>query len=334
MSKPLICIVTPALAEANNGNWQTAHRWQRMLAKHYEVKLFKHWSKPCTPNPAAMLALHAHKSAESIRNWAQAYPGRPLTVVLTGTDLYRDIASQTQAQESLELAHRLVVLQDAGPWALAEPLRSKCRVVFQSCTSRKTLTKTQRHLRVVMVGHLRDEKWPQTLFEAARLIRPDEGIYIDHIGQALQPELKTEAEETAQACPHYRWLQSLPHSVTRNHIQRAHVLVHTSRMEGGAHVVMEAVRSGTPVLASHIDGNVGMLGSHYSGYFEAGNATALVRSLRECRATQSKADGLLSQLEQECMARADLFAPSREQAALLSLLEELKLSPQHSTTPP
>jgi glycosyltransferase involved in cell wall biosynthesis len=104
-------------------------------------------------------------------------------------------------------------------------------------------------------------------------------------------------------------------------------------MEGGAHVVMEAVRSGTPVLASHIDGNVGMLGSQYSGYFEAGNAMALVRGLRECRATQSQPDGLLSQLEQECMARADLFAPSREQAALLSLLEEMKLSPHHPSTP-
>jgi glycosyltransferase involved in cell wall biosynthesis len=96
---------------------------------------------------------------------------------------------------------------------------------------------------------------------------------------------------------------------------------------------MEAVRSGTPVLASHIDGNVGMLGSHYSGYFEAGNATALVRSLRECRASQSQPNGLLSQLEQECMARADLFDPSREQAALLSLLEELKLSTHHPKTP-
>jgi glycosyltransferase involved in cell wall biosynthesis len=38
------------------------------------------------------------------------------------------------------------------------------------------------------------------------------------------------------------------------------VLVHTSRMEGGAHVVIEALRSGTPVLASRIAGNLGLLG--------------------------------------------------------------------------
>jgi hypothetical protein len=32
MSRPSVVIVTPALADANNGNWQTARRWARMLA--------------------------------------------------------------------------------------------------------------------------------------------------------------------------------------------------------------------------------------------------------------------------------------------------------------
>ena len=38
---------------------------------------------------------------------------------------------------------------------------------------------------------------------------------------------------------------------------------------------MEAVRSGTPVVASRIDGNIGMLGQDYAGYFEWGDAAAL-----------------------------------------------------------
>ena len=39
--KPVIALVTPALATANNGNWQTAQRWARMLAGDYEVRLMR-----------------------------------------------------------------------------------------------------------------------------------------------------------------------------------------------------------------------------------------------------------------------------------------------------
>jgi putative glycosyltransferase (TIGR04348 family) len=255
--------------------------------------------------------------------WAQAHPTKPLVLALTGTDLYRDIATDANAQRSLALAHRLIALQTQGPLALPEALRDKCRVVFQSGTRRQTLAKTSAHLRAVMVGHLRDEKWPQTLFEAARLLRSDEGVHIDHIGAALDPALGEAAQATARDCPHYRWLGGLPHAATRARIQRAHVLVHTSRMEGGAHVLLEAVLCGTPVLASRIDGNVGMLGAGYGGYFPPGDAAALVQALRACRAGLGEPAGRLAMLQAQCVARAPLFDPHTEQAALLALLQEL-----------
>lgn len=240
---PSLCLVTPALAEANNGNWQTARRWAQMLGSRFVVRLAKAWPD----GPAAedgtdlLLALHARRSADSIAAWAQAHPQRPLVVALTGTDLYRDIATDAAAQRSLALATRLIVLQDQGPLQLPEALRDKCRVVLQSCTRRQTLPKTAARLRVVVVGHLRDEKAPQTVFEAARRLLPDEGILIDHIGRALDPALGEQARATATACLHYRWLGGLPHEAARRRIQRAHLLLHPSRMEGGAHVIMEAV---------------------------------------------------------------------------------------------
>jgi glycosyltransferase involved in cell wall biosynthesis len=98
------------------------------------------------------------------------------------------------------------------------------------------------------------------------------------------------------------------------------VLVHTSRIEGGAHVIMEAVMSGTPVLASRVSGNVGMLGADYPGYFEPGNAQQLASLLRECRQTQNQEDGLLVKLTQACQSRAELFQPEREQADLCALI--------------
>ncbi|MDP2015286.1 selenoneine biosynthesis selenosugar synthase SenB [Hydrogenophaga sp.] len=320
MKKPFLCIVTPALADANNGNWQTARRWARMLSGHYRVRVAQAWSEGDEGD--VLLALHARRSAASVAAWAQAHPDRPLVLALTGTDLYRDIASDASAQRSLALAHRLIVLQEQGPLALPEALRDKCRVVFQSGTRRQTLAKTTAHLRVVMVGHLRDEKWPQNLFDAARLLRPDEGIHIDHIGAAIDPALGEAARATAQACLHYRWLGGLPRAATLARMQRAHLLVHTSRMEGGAHVLMEALLCGTPVLASHIDGNVGMLGTDYGGYFPPGDAPALVRALRACREDLAAPVGRLAALQAQCEARAPLFEPRIEQAALLALLQE------------
>ena len=318
--------MTPALADANNGNWQTARRWARMLEGQYAVRVVKAWPDTPTEDDGTdlLIALHARRTAPSIAAWARAHPHRPLVVVLTGTDLYRDIATDTDAQRSLGQATRLIALQELGPQALPAHLRPKCRVVLQSSTRRQTLAKTSAHLNAVVVGHLRDEKWPQTVFEAAQLLRPDEGIHIDHIGRDLDPALGRLALATAAACPHYRWLGGLPHEATRRRIQRAHVLIHPSRMEGGAHVIMEAALCGTPVLASQIDGNVGMLGAGYDGYFPPGDAAALVQRLRQCRAGQQSPDGgLLATLHAQCEARSLLFEPAAERAALLQALDGL-----------
>lgn len=325
MKKPSLCIVTPALADANNGNWQTARRWARMLGGHYAVRLARQWPDANATDDGTdiLLALHARRSAGSIAAWAQAHPQRHLVVALTGTDLYRDIRSDDSAQCSLELAQHLIVLQEKAPEAVPAAHRAKCRVVFQSATRRQPLAKTRDHLRVVVVGHLRDEKSPQTVFEAARLLRPDEGIFIDHLGHALDPALGEMAQATAAACPHYRWLGGQPHEATRRRIQRAHLLVHPSRMEGGAHVIMEAALSGTPVLASRMDGNVGMLGEGYGGYFPVGDVKALAALLRECRRDIATGGGRLAALQAQCSARAPLFEPAAEQAALLRVLAEV-----------
>ena len=278
-------------------------------------------------NDQVMLALHARRSAPSIAAWAAARGSNSLAVVLTGTDLYRDIATDAAAQHSLALASQLVVLQAMGTQSLPADLRTKTRVVFQSTSARQTLAKTPQHLRAVMVGHLRDEKDPLTLMAAAQALTAHDGIHIDHIGAPLDAALGQAAQATAQACPHYRWLGAQPHETTRRRIQRAHVLVHTSRLEGGAHVIMEAVCSGTPVLASRIDGNVGMLGADYAGYFEPGNAAQLAHLLRQARATQHHGDGLLARLAAQCALRAPLFAPEAEQRALLNLVATLSRQP-------
>ena len=314
-----IVIVSPALADANNGNWQTARRWQRLLQPQ-QVRIVRQWPDAQADGDGVMLALHARRSADSIQAWHARHGQRGLGLVLTGTDLYRDIAKDTQAQLSLRLAHSLVVLQRLGIRSLPSEHQAKARVIFQSTGTRQTLVKTSRHLRVLMVGHLREEKDPLTLLAAARGLPPEAGVLIDHIGAALDPALGQAAQATQAQCPHYRWLGAVPHAQTLQRIQRAHLLVHCSRMEGGAHVLMEAVCSGTPVLASRIDGNVGLLGEDYAGYFEPGDAPALTQALLALRAS---AGAPLAHLRAQCALRAHLFEPEAERAALHRWVQDL-----------
>jgi putative glycosyltransferase (TIGR04348 family) len=328
MPRPRIALVTPALAAANNGNWQTARRWAGMLAEDYRVRLAPAWNPLDTAaaggagdagDEMAMIALHARRSAASVRAWRQVHPRRPLVVVLTGTDLYRDIQIDAAAQSSLDLADRLVVLQPLGVRTLPPQHRHKAVVCVQSAPARVALPKTGRHLRALMVGHLREEKAPETYFEAARLLAAREDILLDHIGAPLDAALGEQARALMAAQPRYRWLGARPHGDTRAHIQRAHVLVHASRMEGGAHVVIEAVVSGTPVLASRIDGNLGLLGEDYGGTFDAGDARGLATLLERCRDDPA----MLPALGRRCAARAPLFHPDHERQVLRKLMREL-----------
>ena len=321
MPLPNIVIISPALREANNGNWQTAARWQKMLSPIAKVRIAKEWTGNSAEDAqdTAMFALHARRSASAIAAWHAKHGAQGLAVALTGTDLYRDIQTDKSAQQSLEYAQKLIVLQELGAAALPAHLRHKADVIFQSTSSLDALKKDETTLRALMVGHLRDEKSPATYFGAAALLSDNNEVFLDHIGEGLDPLLADAARKAQAKNPNYHWLGGLPHTQTRSHIQRAHVLVHASEMEGGAHVIMEAVCSGTPVLASRIDGNVGMLGANYDGYFDFGQADQLIALLRRCQNEPQ----FLQHLTAQCAARAPLFHPQAEQASLQKLLLHL-----------
>ena len=329
MPRPSVVIVSPALAGANNGNWQTAQRWASFLAAEFDVRTVLDWPDDSARGDRIMIALHARRSAGSIAAWAKEHPAGSLAVVLTGTDLYRDIAIDPAARRSLELAGQLVVLQELGPQALPAAHRAKTRVIYQSTQPLPAVPKPGDKLVALMVGHLRDVKSPETFFDAARLLRQRTDIELHHIGRAGDETWAERARHTGAECPGYHWHGDVAHDETRRAIQHAHVLVHASAMEGGAHVIMEAVCSGTPVLASRVPGNIGMLGPGYEGYFPHHDAKALAYLLKVCRATEGSDDpatSLLSRLRAQCDLRAPLFDPEAERKAVLDLARDLEVS--------
>jgi putative glycosyltransferase (TIGR04348 family) len=313
---PRLVIVSPSLAAANTGNWHTAARWARMLHGHCGIGIASQWSgEPC----AVLVALHARRSAASIDAFHRAHPERPLVVVLTGTDLYRDIAVDATAQRSLRQATHLVVLQDQGVPALPAELRGKTRVIYQSARRLTAVPAPATRLHAVSVGHLRDEKDPRTFMRAAQRLRARGDIRFTQIGGALDAVLGTEAAALQAVNPHYRWLGNLPRATTRQHVRRAQLLVNTSRMEGGAQVIVEAAQSGTAVLATRVPGNVGMLGADHAGLFELGDDAGLAQLIARAR----DEPGFLAALRRQTLARAPLFEPAQEQRHLLELITPL-----------
>jgi putative glycosyltransferase (TIGR04348 family) len=326
MAAPHILIVSPASSRENNGNWQTASRWRRHLARGHRVSIASGWENGDAV-PDLMIALHARRSGPALAAFKAAHPHKPALLVLTGTDLYRDIHAGGDegagARTSLALADAIVVLQPRGLYQLEPAVRAKARVIYQSAPRLRTPrmhahARAGRLLDVAMIGHLRQEKDPLTFMRAASLVTTP-GLRLLHVGAALEAPLGEDARREQAANPRYRWRGALPHMATRRVLRRSHAMVIASHMEGGANVIIEAVTCGVPVLASNIDGNRGMLGEDYAGYFALGDAQALA-SLIE-RSVQDAA--FYRRLQRQCAARARLFAPGAERARLLDLVDNL-----------
>ena len=279
-------------------------------------------SKNGDENCAVLIALHARRSAASILRFRESHPTKPLIVVLTGTDLYRDLKTSEEARQSLALADALIVLQEDAIQFVPLEHRKKTHVVYQSAKQLAPAKKPKHKLNCVVVGHLRDEKDPATIFRAVEKINAHDHIHILHIGAPLDELLATTAQKLVAKYPHYHWSGAMAHGLTRAAIKRAHLLIHPSIMEGGANVIVEALTSGTPVIASKMSGNVGMLGPDYEGYFPVGDEITLVQLLKRCADDAN----FMSRLSNACQARAKLFLPETERDSLRNIVNQLLLS--------
>lgn len=271
----------------------------------------------------AMVAIHAWRSAAAIRRFKARHPESPVILQLSGTDIYQYlIEDPAPTLRSIELADRLVALNSLAWQVVPEKFRTKLQVIFQSAPKPVQPRRPGvRHIDVSVIGHLRDVKDPLRAAAAARLLPATSRIRIVHTGRAYSAEWAARAEAEMAANPRYVWRDDVPRAVVRDLLRRSHAMVLSSLSEGGANVISEAVVAGVPILASHIDGNVGLLGADYPAYFPVGDTEALARLLQRI-----ETDGrFVATLGRAIAKRAPLFRPEREIAAWRRLLAGVSL---------
>jgi putative glycosyltransferase (TIGR04348 family) len=319
-----IVIVTPVLAGAGQGeglttgNLITADRWRRLLTElGHTVTVAGQWRG----EPADLLvALHAGKSRGSIAAWRRARPQAPLVIGLAGTDVYGDIHRDRDAAAALSLADRLIVLQPLAMDQLPAALRGRVRTIGQSALAPagRRPPRTDR-FEVCVVAHLREVKDPLLAAAAARLLPADSPVHIIHVGGALDPIWHERARAEAAANPRWHWRGQLGHDDTLHIIAASRLLALTSRSEGGANVISEAIACATPVVSTRIDGSIGILGADYPGYVEPGDAAGLAVMLHRCAIDPA----FLAELTARVRALAPGVVPGAERDAWSARLAEL-----------
>lgn len=267
-----------------------------------------------------MIAVHAWRSAGSIARFRELFPGRPLIVALSGTDLNDYLHSDpAPTLRSLRLADRLIVLNREALKAVPPPFRRKARVVHQSAEPVRRRRPSSRNFEVAVIGHLREVKDPLRAALAARGLPPRSRIHILHVGAAHTPDWAAKAKAEMAQNPRYVWRGDVPRAAVRALLARSRAMVLSSLSEGGANVISEAVVAGVPVLASRIAGSIGLLGRGYPGYFAVGDTEALTRLLQRIESDPA----FLGRLATKVRSLRPMFTPARERTAWRRLLAEL-----------
>jgi putative glycosyltransferase (TIGR04348 family) len=285
------------------------------------------------------IALHARKSHAAVMQFWAKNPHVPILLALTGTDLYQDLPKHDRkALESIRLADRLIILQRLAAKKVPRSARHKVRVLYQSVQpvrrsqkkpevwkdlwTKIKISDANTPFVVCTLGHLRAVKDPLRAAMAVRQLPAASRLHVVQIGQAVTPVWGRRAEREMHQNPRYHWVGLLPHAQAIQILLRSQLLVLTSRSEGGANAIMEAIACGVPVISSRMDGSVGILGESYPGYFPVGDTIALRRLLMRCETDHLFYESLQSHVQ----ALQPLTEPERECRTWQEILAELHLA--------
>ena len=311
--------VTPSGQTSKSGNRTTANRWARIFRSlGHSVSTITDYDGRSAD---MMVAIHAWRSARAIERFKMLYPEKPLVVCLAGTDINEFIHTHPKPTlRSMELADAMVCLHNLVKDITPISLQSKLHVIFQSA---KPLTGPRRlsgrNFNICVVSHLREIKDPMRTALAARTLPNQSRIRVTHLGMAHDGISAARANREMKQNSRYVWKGEVAGWQVRQELKHSHLMVISSRAEGGANVISEAVVAGVPVIASKIDGNVGLLGNNYSGYYPVGNT----KELRKVILKAETDNAFFQSLTKQCNYIKSKFTIEREQNSWRKLIKKI-----------
>ena len=323
-----IAIFSKATRETRSGNWITASRWRKLLrSAGYRVAIVHDESEIETCSADLLIGLHARRSAKALRIFKRVNPGGSTMVAMTGTDIYRDLSPSRKRQSaaatrSLDDCDRIILLQPLMAKRLRTAWRAKSSVVMMDASKVKAPAKrtVKSTLGACVVGHLRYEKDPLRAAMAVRKLPRDVSIEVTHAGGALSDSFQVRAERELSQNENWNWLRSVEYAKVQQLMRNSDVLVNSSRSEGAPNVLFEAIGWRLPIIASRIDGHVGVLGADYRGYFKVGDTDGLQKLLVRCARDEAFYRQLVTAVEK--LARK--YQPGNELKMLQKAIGDVK----------
>lgn len=298
------------------GNSVTALRYAALLrSSGYRTRVVA--SSDDVPNADLLIALHAHRSARLVAAYRARFPERPIVVVLSGTDVYARRRWSGASLASLGAADAIITLQPQAIVRLPTALRARALAVVQSSPSSPSerAKRAGSGVRFCVLGHLRREKDPLRAAFALRYVR-DNTIRVVQAGGILDPRYALRISRLEARDARYRYVGERSHGRALRLLIQSDALILSSRSEGGANVASEAIANGIPVLASRIDGNVGIFGRDYAGYYPVGSSVKLAQLMDRFTTDAAFARRLRRQIRRLQPA----VAPERERRGLVDAI--------------
>lgn len=299
------------------GNSVTAKRMVRLFEAAGHQATAMHTNEP--PPADVIISLHALKTSAATLFFAKHNPDAKVLVLLTGTDINGGIESKPElAQRVLELADAVVVAQPACLEDLPPTWRAKVNVIYPSIDLPEPAPlDVPGGPLFTNVGHLRPVKNPHLMFRALRHF--DLPVTALSIGTDLDSTDGQQATVNMRIDERYRWMGGCAREEATAWIKHSLATINTSFSEGGANTIIEAIHLGTPVLASDIHGNRGLLGEVYAGFFTSDNSEELAALMVRC-----VEDGeFVEQLKAQLARQKPLFTNQAEVSSWLNLIQSV-----------
>lgn len=272
-------LVIPSLhCGSNTSHMVTAERWEKMLSGFgYSVRL------TTGKHPISGDVVFLFEPGNSFRPWDHRPSDRrryPLIVVLDGCDLQRLEREDARILAAAEAADRLIVSQQSCAKALPSHLHSKTVVVQPSHPAPVAIPSQSKSINCVSV--LSDMDRGDTVLsvaDAATRLDNASRVRVVHAGAARHATLNKAAKELMLESERYCWVGSLPHHSAVGQLSRSWMLVIPTTRQGGGNAMTEAIAHGIPILAARSGAAEDCLGETYPGFFDEGDAEAIMAQI-------------------------------------------------------